>query len=58
LDRYYILDGHARAVRARQLGQESVDVMVLVPAVPIGFGIVKTAEEMNFRGMDDLKIRE
>jgi len=58
LDRYYILDGHARAVRARQLGQEAVDVMVLVPAVPIGFGIVKTAEEMNFRGMDDLKIRE
>jgi IMP dehydrogenase len=54
--KYYVLDGHARALRAKQLLSDSIKAIVLVPAVRIDFGIVKTAEETNLRSLEDIKI--
>lgn len=54
--RYYILDGHARSLRAKQLGLESIQAIILSPEVQIDFGIVKTAKEMNLKILEDVKI--
>jgi hypothetical protein len=40
--KYYILDGHARSLRAKQLGLDSIDAMIMIATVQISFGIVKT----------------
>jgi hypothetical protein len=55
---YYILDGHARSIRAGQLGSASTEAIILPPSVPIDFGVVKTTREMNLRSLDDVKIVE
>jgi len=54
-DKYYILDGHARALRAKQLRLESIKTIILTPAVQIDFGIVKTAEETNLKSLEDIE---
>jgi hypothetical protein len=54
--KYYILDGHARSVRAKQLGMKSIEAMILKPAKNIDFGIVKKAEEMHLHSLNDLVI--
>jgi len=54
----YILDGHARSIRAKQLGSASLEAIILSPSVPIDFGVVKTTREMNLRSLDDVKIVE
>lgn len=56
--KYYVLDGHARSIRAGQLGFASIEAMVLSPSVGIDFGIVKTTREMNLRSIDDVKVVE
>jgi ParB-like chromosome segregation protein Spo0J len=56
--KYYILDGHARSLRAKQLGQESTKAIVLLPPVNIDFGIVKTAKETNLKTLEDIRILE
>jgi hypothetical protein len=56
--KYYILDGHARSLRNRELGLRSIEAMVLVSAVKIDFGIVKTAEDMGLHQLEDVKIME
>jgi len=56
--KYYILDGHARALRAGQLGLVSLRAILLLPAVWIDFGIVKTAEELNLKSLEDVRILE
>ena len=53
---YYVLDGHARCIRARQQGLESIQAMVLSPEVQVDFGIVKTAREMKLQTLDDVAI--
>lgn len=53
---YYVLDGHARCIRARQLGSESIQAMVLQPEVHVNFGIIKTANEMKLKSLDDISI--
>lgn len=53
---YYILDGHARSLRARALGQESIETMVLMPAKPIDYGIVKTTKVMNLKRLEDVQV--
>jgi hypothetical protein len=55
-DRYYILDGHARSLRAKQLELRSIWAMVLFPETRIDFGIVKTSEEMNLKSLKDIDI--
>jgi len=54
--KYYILDGHARALRAKQLLLDSIKAITLVPAVRIDFGIVKTAEETSLKSLEDIRI--
>lgn len=51
-ERFYILDGHARAYKAKQMGLNWIRATVLMPAAPIDFGIVKTAEELDLRNLD------
>jgi hypothetical protein len=54
--KYYILDGHARSLRAQQLGLDSIETMTLVPTSNINYGIVKTAEAMDLRSLEDIEI--
>jgi hypothetical protein len=54
--RYYILDGHARAVRAEQLNQRLMQTVILFPENPIDYGIVKTAKETGLKSVEDIKI--
>lgn len=58
IGRYYILDGHARAVRAEQLHQNLMQAMILFPENPIDYGIVKTAKETGLKSVEDIKIAE
>ena len=51
-ERFYILDGHARAYRAKQMGLKWVKATILVPAAPLEFGIVKTANEMGLKNLN------
>jgi hypothetical protein len=53
---YYVLDGHARCIRARQEGLESIQAIALSPEVQVDFGIVKTAREMKLQSLDDVAI--
>ena len=55
-DKCYILDGHARSLRAMELGLNSIDTIVLLPSHKINFGIVKTAEDMGLHRLEDIKI--
>jgi len=57
-DKYYILDGHARSLRARELGLGSIEAMILLPSKKTNFGIVKTAAAMNLQKLEDVKIIE
>lgn len=54
--KYYILDGHARSIRAKELGLSSIEAVILQPTVEMDFGIVKTAEAMELRQLEDVKI--
>jgi hypothetical protein len=56
--KYYILDGHARSIRAKQLGLDSIETMTLVPTTTINYGIVRTAEEMHLRSLEDIQVME
>jgi IMP dehydrogenase len=51
-ERFYILDGHARAYKAKQMSLKWIRATILVPAVPIDFGVVKTANEMGLKNLD------
>jgi hypothetical protein len=53
---YYVLDDHARCIRARQIGSESIQGIVLQPEVHVNFGIIKTAHEMKLKSLDDISI--
>ena len=51
-ERFYILDGHARAYRAKQMDLKWIKATILVPAAPLDFGIVKTAKEMGLKNLN------
>ena len=55
-DRFYILDGHARSLRAKQLELNSIEAIVLSPEIKIDFGIVMTAREMGLKCLEDIEI--
>jgi hypothetical protein len=55
-EKYYILDGHARSLRGKELGLDSIEAMILLPWKKMSFGIVKTAAEMNLQRLEDVKI--
>jgi hypothetical protein len=54
----YILDGHARSLRAKELGLDSIEAIILLPKAKINFGIVKTAEDMGLGRLEDVKIMD
>jgi hypothetical protein len=56
--KYYILDGHARSLRAEELGLDSIETMILVPTMTIDYGVVKTAEELHLRSLEDIRVKE
>lgn len=55
-NRDIIVDGHHRAIAAKKLGMETIDAHVLVPEKDIEFGFEKTANSLNLRTVDDIKI--
>lgn len=55
-DHYSILDGHARALAAKEYGQTSIHAIVLVPSRPTRFGIVATAEKMGLKTLEDIRV--
>ncbi len=57
-NKYYILDGHARSLRAKELGLDSIDAMILSSTAKVDFGIVETVEAMNLRQLEDVKVME
>jgi hypothetical protein len=57
-NRYYVLDGHARCLRAKQLGVNSIQSIVLFPHMHVDFGIVKTAKEMKLESLEDITIKK
>jgi IMP dehydrogenase len=56
--KYYILDGHARALRAKQMGLNSIRSVVLTPMMNVEYGIIKTVDAMGLRSLDDISIIE
>jgi hypothetical protein len=57
-NRYCVLDGHARCLRAKQLGMKSIQAIVLLPQIHVDFGIVRTAKEMKLESLEDITIVE
>lgn len=57
-DKYYVLDGHARSLRAKQLGLRSIEAIVLFPQILVHFGIVKTAREMKLSSLEDVRVKQ
>jgi IMP dehydrogenase len=57
-NKYYVLDGHARCLRAKQSGLKTIQAMILLPQIRVDFGIVNTAKEMGIRTLDDITILE
>jgi IMP dehydrogenase len=56
--KYYVLDGHARTLRAKEMGLKFIKAILLIPRGKVEYGIVKTAERMGLKSIDDIKIVE
>jgi len=50
------LDGHVRALFAKRKGKQSIQAIILEPSKPIVYGVVKAAEKMELKSLDDIKI--
>jgi IMP dehydrogenase len=57
-EKYYIVDGHARSLRAKELCLKSIKAMVLTPPQQIDFGIARTADEWGLRSLEDVAVIE
>ena len=55
-DRFYILDGHARSLRAKEVELRFIQAIILSPEEEVDFGIVKTTQRMKLKKMEDVKI--
>jgi len=56
--KYYILDGHARTLRAKEIGLNAIRAIILIPKRRVKYGIVRTVDDMGLKSLDDLKIIE
>ncbi|MEM3745040.1 MAG: ParB N-terminal domain-containing protein [Candidatus Bathyarchaeia archaeon] len=56
--KYYVLDGHARVLKARKMGLEAIRAVLLIPKKDVEYGIVKTVNRLGLKGIDDVKICE
>ncbi|ADG13133.1 CBS domain-containing ParB/RepB/Spo0J family partition protein [Methanocaldococcus infernus] len=57
-DYYILVDGHHRAVAAKRLGIDELDAYIIYLDTDKKLGIEKTAEAMNLKSLDDIKIVE
>lgn len=56
---YLIVDGHHRAMAAKELGAKTIRAVVLEPNdMNVSLGLEKTAEKWGLRTLDDVKIIE
>ncbi|MHC1595371.1 MAG: CBS domain-containing protein [Candidatus Syntropharchaeales archaeon] len=55
-NKYVLVDGHHRAVAAKQLGIEKLDAYILVMEEDIKLGLEATAEKEGIRTLDDVTI--
>jgi uncharacterized ParB-like nuclease family protein len=55
-EQVYILDGHVRALFAKREGKKSIQTIILVPSKTIDYGVVKAAEKMGLKSLDDIQI--
>jgi len=55
-ERVYILDGHVRTLFAKRKGKQSIQAIILVPSKPVDYGVVKAAERMGLKSLEDIKI--
>lgn len=55
-DMFYILDGHVRTLAAKRDGYGMIHSIILSPTKRVEFGIVKTAEAMKLKSLDDVKV--
>jgi IMP dehydrogenase len=56
--KYYILDGHARALKAKKMGLNRIRSVVLTPMMSVEYGITKTVDAMGLKSLDDMSIVE
>ena len=54
--KFYILDGHARSLRAKQLKSKTVHSVILLPTVELDYGIIKTTQKMGLKTLDDIQL--
>lgn len=54
--KYIVVDGHHRAVAAMRLGIKELDAYVIDIDEDIELGLEKTAQQMNLRKLDDIKV--
>lgn len=57
-EKYYILDGHARTLKARQIGLSSIRAVVLTPKKEVEYGIIRTVRLLGLENLEDIKIME
>lgn len=55
---YYILDGHARDLKAKRMGLSRIRSVVLTPIMDIEYGIIRTINAVGLRSLDDISIVE
>jgi len=56
--KYYILDGHARTLRAKESGLNEIRAVIFMPKEKVEYGIIKTAERMGLKNINDINIVE
>ncbi|RLG74341.1 MAG: hypothetical protein DRO23_07095 [Thermoprotei archaeon] len=56
--KYYILDGHIRSLKAKLQGEKEIDVLVLIPKVPVTPGVVRTCIISGLRSLNDVEVIE
>ncbi|MEM1507674.1 MAG: ParB N-terminal domain-containing protein [Candidatus Bathyarchaeia archaeon] len=54
--KYYILDGHARALRAKEMNLETIRAILLTPKKDLEYGIIRTVNRLGLKGIDDIKV--
>jgi CBS domain-containing protein len=57
-DHYLLVDGHHRAMAAKEMGGKQFLAFVLVPDGEVHLGIERSADEMGLHTLDDVKIIE
>ena len=55
-EKYYVVDGHARSLRAKELHIKSIRAMILTPPQKMVFGIARAADELGLRSLEDVAI--